>query len=66
MTDTSKQAPAVSQALLDYLIRLYPDRCPDPAETDREVWMAAGAAKVVRKLRSVFEEQSKHNVLETR
>lgn len=52
-------APSISKPLLEYLSHRYPDRCPSPEESDREVWMAAGAARVVRHLRSVYEQQTK-------
>lgn len=57
------KAPPISQELLVYLARLYPDRCPDPKWPERKVWMEAGAADVVRKLRAEHERQGK-NLLE--
>jgi len=56
MAETSK-TPGVPKELLDYLIAVYPDRCPSPEMSDREVWMAAGRASVVRKLRQIHETQ---------
>jgi hypothetical protein len=61
------QTPAISKALVEWLSHLFPDHCPDPAMSDREVWMEAGAAKVVRKLRIERERQTNsHNVLENK
>lgn len=51
------KAPLITQALIDFLDRVAPDRCPTPEFTDREVWMAAGAAKLVRSLKRVKTEQ---------
>jgi hypothetical protein len=55
--------PPIPPALIDDLARLFPDRCPDSSMSDREVWMAAGAASVVRKLRLELARQE-NNILE--
>jgi hypothetical protein len=47
----------IPEDLLRELERRFPDQCPEPTMTDREVWMAVGATKVVRLLRSYFNEQ---------
>jgi hypothetical protein len=49
--------PAVPEVLLKELERRFPDRCPDPKLTDREIWMKVGAVQVVRFLRAQFDEQ---------
>jgi len=46
------QKPLASQALIDYLDRIFPDRCAAHHLTDRQVWMEAGSAEVVRKLKA--------------
>ena len=51
--------PAISKGLVEWLSKLFPDRCPDPEMSDRQVWMAAGAAQVVRKLKHEFDNQAK-------
>jgi hypothetical protein len=48
--------PLASKQLIDYLERTYPDRCPEPHLTEREVWIAYGCAKVIRKLRTDYNE----------
>ena len=53
--------PAINPLLIKELERRFPDRCPDPAMTDREVWMAVGAAQVVRVLRQAMERQNPLN-----
>lgn len=52
------QFPWVEEALLLWLERAFPDRCPVPGMSVEEIWMAAGAARAVRKLRQVYERQS--------
>ena len=56
MADTS--IPPISKALVTWLDRLFPDRCPNVNMTDRDIWMAAGAAGVVRKLAHEHNEQA--------
>lgn len=51
------ECPPIDPALPDYLSTLYPDRCPDETMSERAVWMAAGAASLIRKLRALSEEQ---------
>lgn len=51
------QLPYVDIKLLEYLEILYPDKCPDPSMSDRELWQVCGAVQLVRHLRSVYEEQ---------
>jgi len=46
------QKPLASQALIDYLDKIFPDRAAQHHLTDRQVWMEAGAAEVVRKLKA--------------
>lgn len=49
--------PQITDGLLQYLERVYPDKCPEPNETDREIWMNRGAVGVVRHLRMLHKEQ---------
>lgn len=56
MADTP--TPPISKGLVEWLSRLFPDRCPDPLMSNSQVWMAAGAAEVVRKLRAEHERQT--------
>jgi hypothetical protein len=45
--------PAVSLELVEALEREYPDRCPSPDASDREIWMATGQARLVAFLREM-------------
>lgn len=53
----SSKVPPISPELVKWLSGLFPDECPAPTVSDREVWLAAGAARVVRKLRHESEKQ---------
>ena len=49
--------PPIDEALIKKLDEVYPESCPDPASSDRDIWMAVGARSVVRMLRAVYLEQ---------
>lgn len=49
--------PYVEEGLLDYLQRLFPDLCPEPSQSEREIWMNRGAVGVVRHLKLLLEQQ---------
>lgn len=51
--------PHVSPELVKALAEMFPNRCPDLATPDREVWHKAGAASVVSFLRHKSEDQNK-------
>jgi len=59
----SSRLPVIDEPLLDYLERMFPDRCPNIESDTKEVWFKAGAASVCRHLRAVHEQQNE-NVLE--
>jgi hypothetical protein len=52
--------PPIDPATVEWLDALFPERCPDPADSERAVWMAVGARQVVRKIRSIMEAQQKN------
>ena len=49
--------PSIPKDLLDRLDTQYPEKAPDPKDTEREVWMKAGERRVVRKLLIEFKRQ---------
>jgi hypothetical protein len=57
-----KPWPYVPLALIEQLALVYPDRSPKPTDTNRKIWMDAGAAEVVRKLRHVHSIQTKQDI----
>jgi hypothetical protein len=52
-----QKTPWIEESLLQYLEQAYPDRCPEPDETERKIWMNVGAVGVVKHLRRLFEDQ---------
>lgn len=49
--------PPVDEVLVKALEKRFPDRSADPRDSDRDIWINAGAAIVVRFLREVNESQ---------
>ncbi len=47
--------PYISDELLAYLTRMFPDRCPQPGTPTDKVWFLAGQASVVTHLRHARE-----------
>lgn len=57
--------PVFSSDLILELDKDFPERCPDPSTTEREIWMQAGERRLVRMLlekKRQLEEDS--NILE--
>ena len=48
--------PYLSEELIKYLEKLYPDTAPEPTQTEREIWMNRGAVGVTRHLRMIYNE----------
>lgn len=49
-SDTQAATALACSELVDMLDELYPERCADPADPEREVWMKAGERRLVRRL----------------
>lgn len=69
MSNTSGDLPVIPEDLLKALDSIFPERCPDPSWSEREVWMRVGERRVVKFLQRVFAEQNdnvlrSHHVLE--
>lgn len=47
--------PLLSSDLIIELDKLYPEKCPDPNATERQIWMAVGQRRLVRMLLSKME-----------
>lgn len=54
-----KSIPLHSVDLISQLDDLYPDKCPDPNESEREIWMKAGARRLVTSLKLRLGEANK-------
>ncbi len=54
--------PFVSNDLLDYLDKVFPNKCPELDAKEREIWAAVGARSVVDHLRSILNTQIRENL----
>lgn len=65
MADRELKEPAIPLDVIEWLERLYPDRSPVPTDHSRHIWMRAGQAALIRKLRHTHEKQTgpEHTVL---
>ena len=49
----------IAQTLIEELARIFPNRCPDPTDSDRDIWMKVGAQQVISYLKYAAEQQEK-------
>jgi hypothetical protein len=42
--------PSTVSELVEWLDKLYPERSPDPDDSEREIWMRVGERRLVRSL----------------
>lgn len=49
-SDPSLRIPQFSVELIEMLDRNYPPKPPNPADTEREIWMKAGERRLVQRL----------------
>lgn len=54
--------PPLSPSTVEWLDHAYPDRCPNPSDTDREIWMKAGERRLVSLLKTQLQKQENPNV----
>lgn len=47
VTPLQRIGSLLSQRLIDALDDLYPHRCPNPKDTEREIWMKAGERRLI-------------------
>jgi hypothetical protein len=45
-----EKIPFASVDLIEKLDEMYPEKCPDITDSERAIWMYAGAREVVRRL----------------
>lgn len=50
--------PEISRDLLEELETRFPDKCPDPRMTEKDIYIKMGEVRVIRFLRAEFEIQN--------
>ena len=54
----------INDGLLDYLEEKFPNKCPKPTDSNRDVWIKTGNAQVVETLRGLKYEQDNPQSIE--
>lgn len=54
--DTPMKPPSFTKEQVEYLNKLYPERCPEAEWSDRKIWISVGERRVVRMINKLFEE----------
>jgi hypothetical protein len=57
--------PTYSVDLVNKLDQDYPDKCPDPKDSDREIWMKAGERRLVTRLLVLMNRRETESELPT-
>ena len=47
----------LDRATVEKALDMAPDRCADPNDTEREIWMKVGARRLAERLRGMLEHQ---------
>jgi hypothetical protein len=55
----------ISQELIDYLEKQFPNKSPDLNDNDRNIWFKAGQASVVTHLKKILSD-NENNILNTK
>lgn len=51
------RVPPIDEALLNVLEVTFPNRCPDPEWSEREIWQRVGEQRLIRWLRHQYKNQ---------
>ena len=52
--------PSISEELIGYLDKLFPDKCADLKDTDKEIFYKSGQRSVVNHLKEQFKIQGEN------
>ena len=50
----------ISQGLIDYLEKNFPNKSPDLKDSERQIWYKAGQASVVSHLKMILEDKDQN------
>lgn len=49
--------PPLDRLTIEFMDRRFPERCPNPSDTEREIWMKAGERRAVVHLLTHLKNQ---------
>tara|TARA_S200002703_G_C3664188_1_gene203935 strand:+ start:402 stop:605 length:204 start_codon:yes stop_codon:yes gene_type:complete len=55
----------ISQELIDYLDKQFPDKSPDLKDSERQIWIKAGQASVVSHLKMILNDNDQNILKQT-
>ena len=55
----------ISQELIDYLEKQFPDKSPDLNDNERKVWFKAGQSSVVSHIKKILNDKENNLLNET-
>lgn len=61
---TQPQIPFIEPALVEWLAFHFPNKCPSETDSERTIWQAVGAQKVVAAIRAKSAEQQENVMAE--
>jgi len=56
------KTPFISNELIEFLDKSYPERCPEKSWSDREIWFKAGERNLVRRLIQMHADQIERDI----
>jgi hypothetical protein len=51
------EPPTLDARVIQWLDHVVPEKCPNPSDTKREIWMRAGERRLVVRLKAILERQ---------
>jgi hypothetical protein len=57
---TKSKIPVITEEMIDYLDKLFPDKCADLKDTDKEIFHKSGQRSVVNHLKEQFKIQGEN------
>jgi hypothetical protein len=57
---TKSKIPVITKEMIDYLDKLFPDKCADLKDTDKEIFYKSGQRSVVNHLKEQFKIQGEN------
>lgn len=59
----AEPVPELDRGTVEFALRAAPERCPDPRDSDREIWMKAGERRLALLLQSILMKQEKNYIV---
>lgn len=59
----AEKIPYIAPEIVEWLSKIFPLASPNEADSDRQIWIAVGAQKVLKKIKLVSDQQAQ-NILQ--